>query len=595
MKVVCPSCSSRYQLADSKIKDKGTKVRCPRCSHTFIVHKELPEEEELEKTELFQQRPDAFQPEPPAANKAPPRADDSDIFDEATQVSSKFDVYGQSNKHHQPSDAFNDDDSLASKADEETAPEPSRISSPARPSPLPTMESPPPDIPSEEEERDELRPFGAATIFEIQQSGKKKSRSLKKFGAVASFILVVGGAGYYLMTNWRQLADQMTKNLDKQQAQVAQEVDDEVIRPSGWYRDDPQVYQAALGQIAALPKQEQEKISNQSLLAEALILNGILTGAEDQVIQGLSYVPLLALEAPNLSLSLFPSAAIAVAREDRKNLASLYQRWPLSGRSTPEFKLVEIVHLAQQGNAKQALEQSKLLMAEKPNFQRATTYAVYLISRNEKLAESILTEDEIKKAENLTRRHLQNLSNQLSGLPPLQQELAGYLGLSQKVATPKSPPAEVSKPMKAPKQKIEPPQQLKPQAKAIQKKPPPKPRGVAAPAKKTSPAPSTKLPKASEQLVAQNQSISEDKKQAMTLFNKGKESLKQNDYVEALSSFREALRMDPEFAEVYREMGLIYRQRKEEQRALRALKIYLQLKPDASDKTIVQGWIEELQ
>src|SRR4051812_6140816 len=40
MLVSCPKCESRYKLPDEKIRPQGTKVRCPRCQHTFHVHKE---------------------------------------------------------------------------------------------------------------------------------------------------------------------------------------------------------------------------------------------------------------------------------------------------------------------------------------------------------------------------------------------------------------------------------------------------------------------------------------------------------------------------------------------------------------------------
>ncbi len=36
----CPSCHARYKVADSKIKGRGAKISCPKCSHKFTVYKE---------------------------------------------------------------------------------------------------------------------------------------------------------------------------------------------------------------------------------------------------------------------------------------------------------------------------------------------------------------------------------------------------------------------------------------------------------------------------------------------------------------------------------------------------------------------------
>ncbi len=37
MQITCEKCASKYNLADEKIKDTGTAVRCPKCSHVFKV------------------------------------------------------------------------------------------------------------------------------------------------------------------------------------------------------------------------------------------------------------------------------------------------------------------------------------------------------------------------------------------------------------------------------------------------------------------------------------------------------------------------------------------------------------------------------
>ncbi|MEE2827772.1 MAG: zinc-ribbon domain-containing protein [Myxococcota bacterium] len=37
MVVTCPSCSARYRLNPSKMKGRGAKITCPKCSHVFVI------------------------------------------------------------------------------------------------------------------------------------------------------------------------------------------------------------------------------------------------------------------------------------------------------------------------------------------------------------------------------------------------------------------------------------------------------------------------------------------------------------------------------------------------------------------------------
>lgn len=46
MIIKCDNCSTKFRLDDSKITEAGVRVRCSRCSHTFIVRKESPEDDE---------------------------------------------------------------------------------------------------------------------------------------------------------------------------------------------------------------------------------------------------------------------------------------------------------------------------------------------------------------------------------------------------------------------------------------------------------------------------------------------------------------------------------------------------------------------
>jgi predicted Zn finger-like uncharacterized protein len=48
MIIQCEKCRTRFRLDDTKVKDKGVKVRCTKCKHVFTVRKESPEAESFE-------------------------------------------------------------------------------------------------------------------------------------------------------------------------------------------------------------------------------------------------------------------------------------------------------------------------------------------------------------------------------------------------------------------------------------------------------------------------------------------------------------------------------------------------------------------
>jgi len=52
MIVECESCHAKFKLDDSRITEKGIKVRCSKCKHVFTVRKP-PVEEEFAKEEVF--------------------------------------------------------------------------------------------------------------------------------------------------------------------------------------------------------------------------------------------------------------------------------------------------------------------------------------------------------------------------------------------------------------------------------------------------------------------------------------------------------------------------------------------------------------
>jgi predicted Zn finger-like uncharacterized protein len=45
MIIQCEKCRTRFKLDDSRVTESGIRVRCSRCSHTFVVRREAPEDE----------------------------------------------------------------------------------------------------------------------------------------------------------------------------------------------------------------------------------------------------------------------------------------------------------------------------------------------------------------------------------------------------------------------------------------------------------------------------------------------------------------------------------------------------------------------
>jgi tetratricopeptide (TPR) repeat protein len=104
-----------------------------------------------------------------------------------------------------------------------------------------------------------------------------------------------------------------------------------------------------------------------------------------------------------------------------------------------------------------------------------------------------------------------------------------------------------------------------------------------------------KLPKASSELMAMNKKTKREKTEAEKIFEQATTLQKTNHLDDAVTLYQKTLRLNPDFAEVYKNLGLIYMERKDKERALRNFKIYLQLSPQSEDKQIVEGWISSLQ
>ncbi|MFZ4855925.1 MAG: DUF3426 domain-containing protein [Desulfuromonadaceae bacterium] len=48
MIIQCEKCQTKFRLDDSRVTDKGVKVRCTRCKHVFTVRKEVPGDDSLQ-------------------------------------------------------------------------------------------------------------------------------------------------------------------------------------------------------------------------------------------------------------------------------------------------------------------------------------------------------------------------------------------------------------------------------------------------------------------------------------------------------------------------------------------------------------------
>ena len=92
MIIQCEKCQTRFRLDDSRVKDKGVKVRCTKCKHVFRVQKEVPEEESLSQQFAARAVLDApFDSETPGVSSASNIADDfssleTSNFDDSTTL-----------------------------------------------------------------------------------------------------------------------------------------------------------------------------------------------------------------------------------------------------------------------------------------------------------------------------------------------------------------------------------------------------------------------------------------------------------------------------------------------------------------------------
>lgn len=657
MLVSCPKCTSRYQLGDDKIKSTGTKVRCPRCQNTFKVFPTPPEDEVSEdRTELFMRREGGLEPkreeektvtrrekEESAASRAhteinpqnkaaaahetqrstKPRKEPSPFkkkYSETEISDASSEISEEIAESHSDFPGFN-------TPNEEVTKPPRSPDKPFR-DPARHEKKEPVDSPQSEEEKHESpevtptpRPFGDATFLAIQKMGSGKQGKRRALVAFSLILIVV--AGFFLLT--RSPGDG-----SRNEMAIISSKSEEVRfnRPSKWYDDEPQIFQRFLSQMATLPQAEQIQSKNRALIAEALVLNGSLTGNYDQVAQGVGFASSLLISTPGDVYGFYALSTNAWLKDDLSTLGDLINRWPAGNRSDLEFKLGSMLIGARTDQKIAAIELGKGLLQEFPESSRVATFVLATAAESWPDAHRILGEktlqdlvkgfnrkkDAIEKGgvnspdfySNLERKlQRKGLLNQIAErpkatpkpTPPPTEEKKTEESVTQRLNQKAAEKLQSKKPTETPK--VE-----KPVAAPPTPAPAPAPApesNVAAPGSSTPstppPAPkqSTRLPKPSEQLMAQNKQEVREESEAAKLYRQGNSFLQANKPDEAVLAFQKSLRFDPDFADSYKKLGEIYMKKQDKERALRSFKIYLQLKPDSSDKQVVEGWISSLQ
>ncbi len=663
MLVSCPKCDSRYKLPEEKVRSSGTKVRCPRCQNTFHV---FPENESRSQASPKKN----VEPPPPAVKEPSPFSAESKRREPSIKRSAASLFANQEQEHSneepeeddRPSGAFIEsaktmisvqrDAPSVSKKIKESSPfkkQPSKKIAPAveedhdeiennndgatemgasmyddkaRLSELIRM--------SEDEDSDsDVRPFGDATFAEIQVRSRPKSKKKFIIGLVASIAIA---AGVFIFINRpesespKQTAesnfDSGPPSSNKNEAThnqssahnnsqtVATLSGSSLKRPADWYRDDPRVFQDYLSQIATLPPSEQQKPENRALIAEALVLNGLMNGAEDQIVSGMGYASGLIAAYPNQIYGFYGLTAYALFKDDVQTLADLIRRWPTSNHGDPEYRLARSIVDSKTGDYRGAVQNLIALLGEYPDLFRAEAWALMIALDHPKDTEKIMAPE---RFQSLIRSFQKHRSQFRPGTTPpalyinIEKKLkknkyAQNLAKSQKIEKAKSQPATEVKPksnpvvtssIKAAPKSVSDPKS----SKLVEASKPTTKTQVAEKPSLAQPAPTDKktLPKADPELIALNKQTNQAKKAATKLYEDGKQKQRESKIDEAIQLYQSALREDPDLADVYRSLGEIYMNRQEKDRALRAFKIYLQLKPESQDRQVVQGWISSMQ
>jgi tetratricopeptide (TPR) repeat protein len=448
---------------------------------------------------------------------------------------------------------------------------------PARPSkPAPVSDDPLNEetaAPEDSEVSEEARPFGDATFLAIQRLGKKKNKSRKLLIGLAAAAAVA--AGFFVLTQGPR--DSQGPSVAEVPSQTPPETVATLVRPPEWYTDQGPVFQRFLSQMASMPQSELNLPQNRALIAEALVLNGSLSGNFDQVAQGVSFGSSLVLSYPQEVFGFYALAAAAFFKEDAQTMRDLVGRWPENHKKSFEYRLTQSFVETQSPDRSSASSLLKSLLSEYEDHSRAQVLALSFALDHWATAETDWGAEQLQSLVKKFTSQRSKLTQAGAPLPDFYRSVDRRL--QRKLNAEKPAAVAQAAPTPTPPKKSE--------AKVEPKKAPPKP----APKAKQP----TKLPSPSSTLVAANKKTERELSQAEKIYQEGLEQLKANKTSEAIVTFQKSLRLDPDLAESYRQLGEIYMKRNENDRALRSLKIYLQLKPDSSDKQVVEGWINSLQ
>ena len=97
MLVDCEKCGSKFNLPDTLIQEKGSKVRCSVCKHTFTV---LPSREDDEIEPLLEETTPVDSPPEPGEEK--PESEMDDIFDKAFEDALNEDIEEDAVEEEEP-------------------------------------------------------------------------------------------------------------------------------------------------------------------------------------------------------------------------------------------------------------------------------------------------------------------------------------------------------------------------------------------------------------------------------------------------------------------------------------------------------------
>lgn len=612
MIITCSSCSARYQLADAKVKPKGTKVRCPRCSHKFTVFPEKKEENPAASTELFVRKqgvinddrtlpPESVRPTQDSDFETTPvrkKPVEDDPFDQPTRAYDPGDLLGKTSDREEDSNSTADHNEMSEAekaidqakgedfsepqvADSETSKppmeDPAKVQEPEKPRP----EAADGDL----DDSGEVRPFGDQTLFEIQKEGKKSKPRLLRYVA-GFFVFAALGAGAYYLSQ--------TISFDSAKIMEARVEKIEINRPQNWYRDEPQTYQDILASVAGYPKKERAKALNRALLSETLVLHGLLTDQNSEVIQGLGYAG-SALNKEGVNLGVFANSAWAIWENKLEIQVQLLESWPDQLKQTPEYGLLKFMTLARTKQLPEAFSEVQTLVKKFPDFQRANDYGFYLSLRFRSEAKKHLPAPFRSKLEASYERHLSRLNKQLSKLPDFYSQIEQLRGSSKSVGGSKK---KESAPTRAEPKEPQKEELADEQPPFKRKAPVPNPFEIGRSGNsgaRSNGKSKTGLPFASSDLIAKNSRVQTDRKAASNFLKEGNQKAQAGDDKAALLAYREAIKRDSSLAEVYKRIGMLYMRQQESQKARTAFQLYLRLSPNTSDKQVVEGWISSLE